>query len=103
MMLSNVTRSAVSGEIGCVKKLAYLLSPRAGDTTDYPILAMERQMSAQGLPAVRSQPHRSFTFTGKAFAKLGLVRNVMQAGRAYVVPMMHCSEYRLFPAGYAHE
>jgi hypothetical protein len=35
--------------------------------------------------------------------KLGMVRNFFRSGRAYIVPMLHCSEYRLFPASYTHE
>jgi hypothetical protein len=98
-----VTSVRQSAEIPAVKKLAYLEAPRMGDTTDYPIQAMEKKMRAQGVPSVRPQPHRSFTFTGRVLSKMSLVRNVMRAGRAYIVPMMHCSEYRLFPKSYFHE
>jgi hypothetical protein len=99
-----VTRLTVSVEILAVKKLAYLAAPRFGDTTDYPVQAMERQLAAQGLKGFRSQPHKSFTFTGKVLMKLGLVRNLMRAGKtAYIVPMLHCSEYRLFPISYFRE
>jgi hypothetical protein len=98
-----VTRPGFSGEIRFVKKLAYLQSPRFGNTTDYPIQAMERQLAAQGLHGFRSQPLKPIVFTGKVLAKLGMVRNLARVGKAYITPMLHCSEYRLFPASYLHE
>jgi glycosyl transferase family 1 len=86
-----------------VKKLAYLAAPRFGDTTAYPVQAMERQLAAQGLRAFRSQPIKPIVFTGKVLAKLGMVRNFASLGHAYVLPMLHCSEYRLFRVSYLHE
>ena len=50
-----MTVTMFSCEIPRVKKLAYLQAPRFGDTTDYPIQGMERQLAAQGLAPYRSQ------------------------------------------------
>jgi glycosyltransferase involved in cell wall biosynthesis len=86
-----------------VNKLAYLQSPIFGDTTDYPVQAIQRHLAAEGLKSFRSQPLKPIVFGGKALAKLGLVRNFARVGKAYLVPMLRCSEYRLFPVSYFHE
>lgn len=99
-----MTHPIVSGEISRVKKLAYLQAPQFGDTTDYPIQAMQRMMLAKGLRPFRSQPFKSVVFAGKVLAKSKMVRNLWMTGRkAYIVPILHCSEYRLFPVSYFYE
>jgi hypothetical protein len=86
-----------------VKKLGYLKVPPRGIICDYPILAMERAMSAQGVRSLSSQI-RAAAIAYRVLAKAGLIRSVWRTRqKAYVVPMLHLSEYRLFPVSYLYE
>jgi len=86
-----------------VKQLGYLKVSPMGIICDYPILAMERAMDAQGVRPLRSQGPAGVAVS-RALAKAGAIRNLWHSGRrAFVVPMLHLSEYRLFPVGYFFE
>ena len=86
-----------------MKKLAYLKAPRFGDTTDYPIQVWSASWPRKASPpTARSPSSRSFSPARSSPSSAWFAISRARAS-AYVLPMLHCSEYRLFPASYLHE
>lgn len=87
-----------------MKRIAYLKSPQNVAAWNHLVLAFDRSMDKQGIRAINSQPHRLVTLLGRAIAKTGFVRSIYESSKwALVLPMMGCTEGRLFPVSYLYE
>lgn len=80
--------------------LKFLSQINRGGTSDYPIEAIERALTAQGVPSlVNDGP--LFRTAGKIAARVGFARNIYPVTRTcYLVPIMGPCFYRFFPVVY---
>ena len=86
-----------------MKRLKYLWSHDTGRTFDYPIQALQRELTAHGVGHLRNSQLLN-RHLGRVLAKLGLMRQVAAVSRnAYLAPVMQVSETRLFPVCYLAE
>jgi hypothetical protein len=85
------------------RRLKYLWSHDTGRTFDYPIQAMQRELTAHGVGHLRNSQFVN-RHLGRVLAKLGLMRRLATLSRnAYLAPVMQVSEARLFPVCYFAE
>jgi hypothetical protein len=86
-----------------VTRVSYLAAPVTG-VWDYTIQGFEASLDRIGMHRSRIRLSRLSMLAAKVTAKAGLARNLGRpAGRAYFVPLMGLSEFRLVPVGYLYE
>ena len=96
---STVTFARATGMTA--KRLKFLARHDRGSVSEYPILAMQRALTAAGVPAVYNARSRPIKLLARALARAGMMRRVVDlSGNAYLVPIMLLSEGRLFPHCY---
>ena len=89
--------------MSATKRLKYLWSGKVGRTFDYPVQAMQRELTVRGVGHVRND-NKLFRILGRGFSKLGLMRQIADlSNTAYVAPIMQVTEARLFPVCYFAE
>jgi hypothetical protein len=85
------------------KRVKYLAADDHGQTFDYPVQALQRALTAQGMEHVHNDTAIN-RFLGRGLSKLGLMRQVKDlSDTAYLVPIMQITEMRLFPQCYFAE
>jgi hypothetical protein len=86
-----------------MKRLKYLWSHDNGRTFDYPIQALQRELTARGVEHFRNSQFINRRL-GYVLAKLRLMRRFADLSQtAYLAPIMLVSESRLFPVCYFAE
>jgi hypothetical protein len=86
-----------------MKRLKYLWAHDNGRTFDYPIQALQRELTARGVGHFRNSQFIT-RGVGYALAKLQLMRRIADVSQtAYLAPIMLVSESRLFPVCYFAE